>query len=95
MPENKNSVIDVICQHSYNGDIIPLRIRFHDNEGELQSYTIKSYRDLSGGGCRTLEDGRYITNHIRVFECRISVFGKTELTRLYYDMDNNHWSFSV
>ena len=37
--------IDVICQHTKEGDIIPLRIRLVDEDGMLQTYNIKSYKD--------------------------------------------------
>lgn len=31
----KSKAIDVICQHSKDGTIIPLRIRFVDDNGEV------------------------------------------------------------
>ena len=49
--------VDVICQHSRDGEVIPLRIRVCDEEGELHAYTIKGYKDLSGRGAYTTRDG--------------------------------------
>lgn len=39
--------IDFICQHTMDGNIIPLKIRLRDEDGELQEYAIKGYRDTS------------------------------------------------
>lgn len=41
------NAIDFICQYTMEGKIIPLRIRLRDEDGELQEYTIKGYRDTS------------------------------------------------
>lgn len=35
--------IDLICQHTMDGKIIPMRMRLRDEDGELQEYTIKGY----------------------------------------------------
>ena len=47
--------IDLICQHTMEGVIIPLRIRLRDEDGELQEYTIKGYRDTSEFGLMSYE----------------------------------------
>ena len=36
--------LDVICQFKKDGTIIPLKIRLQDEDGEYQSYMVKSYR---------------------------------------------------
>ena len=86
------SAVDVICQHSRNGEVIPLRLRVCDEEGELHAYTIKAYRDLTGRGAYTTQDGIYVTDHMLVFECRIPVFGRLRTVRLYYDQVRNLWA---
>ena len=53
--------IDFICQHTMDGAVIPLRIRLRDEDGELQEYTIKGYRETSQYG------------RITSFECQILV----------------------
>ena len=35
--------IDVICQHSRDGKITPMKIRVIDEDGEYQEYKIKGY----------------------------------------------------
>ena len=42
--------IDLICQHTMEGKIIPLKLRFQDEDGELQEYSVKGYRDTSEFG---------------------------------------------
>lgn len=84
--------IDVICQHSRDGGVIPLRIRVPDDEGALHAYTIKEYRDLSHRGAYTTPDGLYVTNNIDLFECRIVVFGQRKTVRLYYNRTENTWT---
>ena len=47
MGEVKRQPIDVICQHNKDGEIIPMRLRLCDDDGEPHAFTIKSYKDLS------------------------------------------------
>ncbi len=84
--------VDVICQHSRDGEVIPLRLRLCDEEGELHAYTIKGYRDLSGRGAYTTQDGVYVTDRMQVFECHIQVLGRIRTVRLYYDHVRNLWA---
>ena len=37
--------LDVIAQFNRDGSIIPLKIRLYDEDGELQSYKVKSVRE--------------------------------------------------
>ena len=83
--------VDVICQHSKDGGLIPIRIRIKDTEGAYQTYSIKEYRDLSHQGTRMMPDGVYVTDSTFVFECKITVFGAKKLIRLYYDADSMIW----
>lgn len=42
--------VDVICQHSVDGTIIPLRVRMTDEDGQRQMFNIKEYLDVSHKG---------------------------------------------
>ena len=42
----RTTFVDVICKHSYDGEIIPLCIRIKDDEREYHSFKIKSYKSL-------------------------------------------------
>ena len=87
--------IDVICQHSCDGSVIPLRVRVTDEEGERHIFTIKEYKNLSGDGAYTTPDGVYVTNDIMVFDCTITVFEAKKQIRLYYEVSKSRWAMVV
>lgn len=70
----ENNKIDFICQHSMDGSIIPMRIRLRDEDGELQEYTIKGYRDKS-------------EHNMKIFECKIIVFNTAKLVTIFCSSD--------
>ena len=83
--------VDIICQHSKDGTIIPLRIRVTGYDGEPQVYNIDSYKELSGNGTYTTNDGVFVTNRTIFFECRILVNGVMRRIRLYFRECKNNW----
>ena len=87
--------VDVICEHSRDGTVIPIKVRAVDEDGEFQTYSIKEYRDVSHNGTRTMPDGVYVTNGTIVFECNIIVFGRKRLIRLYYDPTGLVWKMTA
>lgn len=86
--------IDVICQHSADGTIIPLRVRFSDENGERQTFNIEGYRDLSHQGTRTMPDGVYVSNNTLIFECKIIVHNQTRIINLYYEPSGLIWKMT-
>ena len=50
----QNRAIDVICQHTREGNMIPIKIHIQDEEGEFQTFVVKSYKDLSHKGNFTM-----------------------------------------
>ena len=95
MPFDDLKAIDVICEHTADGVIIPLKLRVKDDNGEYQSYRIDSYRDLSGRGSYDTQDGIYVTNETVYFLCSISIFGRTKNVRLYYKMNEGIWRIAA
>ena len=87
MANDDLKAIDVICEHTADGEIIPLKLRVKDDNGEYQSYRIDSYRDLSGRGSYDTQDGIYVTNETVYSLCSISIFWRTKNVRLYYKMN--------
>ena len=87
----KDRTADVICQHRRDGSIIPLKIRFTDDDGEFQTYQIRAYKDLTHPGDIALPNGvRTLTKHWS-FECKIVVFERERRMKLFYDSDSGIW----
>ena len=86
--ENK---VDVICQHSRDGTIIPMKLRVADEDGEFQTYLIRSYKDITNYG--EVDNHKVATaiNHMWTFDCNILVFGRERRIRLLYNSFENLW----
>ena len=96
MWEGNTVAVDVICQHSRDGTLIPLKVRVTDEEGEYQTYYIKGYKDHSHQGSRTLPTGVFVTNNTIVFECEIISFGRKRKIWLYYEESHRMvWTMSA
>ena len=76
MAERYEKTLDVICMIGGDGSVIPIKIRFIDEEGEVQVHRIKKYKDISHRGTFTNSNGVFITNEMLVFMCKISCFGQ-------------------
>lgn len=86
--------VEVICHYSTEGKITPLRVKLVDEDGQRQAFIIKEYRDLSGQGARTMPDGIYVADNTYVYECRICVFERLRLIRLYFNPRSKLWKMT-
>ena len=84
--------IDVICQHTRESKIIPLRIRLQDEDGEFHTYNIKEYKDTSPTNCYTLSNGMMVSRGTWSFDAKIAVFGNLKNIRLFYHLADNKWT---
>lgn len=84
----KNS-IDVIVQYTKDGDIIPLRIRLEDEDGMIQTFSVKGYRKLVTGGEFELPNGVRAYSDKKAYEVKICVLGIERTIRLFFD--NEKW----
>lgn len=50
----QNKAVDVICQHTREGNMIPIKVRMQDEGGEFQTFAVKGYKDLSHKGSYTM-----------------------------------------
>ncbi len=88
--------VDVICEHKSDGSIIPMRLRFMNEDGEYETFTIKGYRECEKKGTHTTEDGIYVGDATFIFECMIIVLGMKRVVRLYYDPRNDtRWKLAI
>lgn len=82
---------DVICQHKKDGTIIPLKLRIEDEDGELQSYSIRSYRPVSLGGKVLLPNEVTVARPIWRYECKLCIWGKEKIINLFYHLNEKVW----
>ena len=59
MSEKDNNKIDVMCTHTMDGKIIPMKIRLKDEDGMYQTFAVRAYRDLSVSGNYTFFNPLY------------------------------------
>lgn len=84
--------IEVICQHKTDGAILPIKIKFADEDGEYQVYRIVSYRECTPGEASfTLPSAVSATRVLRRFDCKIHVFGKEKCVSLLYNVTTGRW----
>ena len=88
----KNQKVDIICQHTHDGTIIPLKVRVIDEDGEYQTFHIKAYKCLSLSGEYLLPNEERVTsNHIKTFECKIIVLNSEKVIKLVYNTYEGCW----
>ena len=92
---SKRFPVDVILQHNTDGTIIPIRLRFTNNDGERVDYTIKGYKDLSGQETRTMPDRVYVTSNDLVYQCKLIVNNQQRLIYLHRDPSGKSWFMTV
>lgn len=78
--------VDVICQHSRDGSIIPIKVRFEDEDGVTQEYKIKSYKDKP--------ETTLSSKSIFPFDCKIVCFENVRTIRLTYFAYERVWKMS-
>lgn len=86
--------IDLICMHSKEGDVQPLRLRVTDEEGILRVFSVKDFRDLSHHGARTMPDGVCVSDKTIILECKIEINGQDKIVRIYSNPPYLEWVMS-
>lgn len=89
--KEQNNFIDVICQHTRDGQIIPLRIRVMDEDGIYQTFSIKSYKEISVPCNYMSPYGFKAHGHTWTFHCRIITLDISRTVELFYNSDENLW----
>lgn len=92
--EDQDKRIDVICQNCRDGSIIPLKLRITDEDGEIQTYQIKGYRDITGRHNYVLPNGVTVTTtqELKVFECMIECFHRKKTISIFYNPKTLVWA---
>lgn len=87
----QNRFADVICQYTRDGRIIPLRVRLQDDDGMYQTYTIKSYKELSHAGSYKTPYGTISHSSNWNFLCRVQILDKLITMELFFNGSDNLW----
>lgn len=83
---------DVICQHTVDGDVIPIKIRVVDEDGERQTFVVKQYKQLLPTHGYTMPNGVQINSCLNLhFECKIAVFEQMKIIKLSYNDIDKIW----
>ena len=90
----KENIVDVICQHTRDSKIIPIKIRIQDEDGEFHNYTIKSYKDRSPSSTYQMPNGISVSRGTWTFDCKIAVFDTLKTITLFYTPSDNKWTIS-
>ncbi len=85
----------MICRHNADGTIMPIRFRLADDDGLMQEYKVKSYRNLSHKGAFEMPNGIIATSTIFPFECKIDCFGTEKRVFLYYSSLDHVWTIAA
>ena len=87
----ENNFIDVICQHTSDGNIIPLRLRIKDEDGIFQTFNVKGYKELSMPGRFISPYGTLVHSHTWTFLCKIQILDMQKQVELFYNSADNLW----
>ena len=85
MIDGKNAV-DVICQHSKDGTIIPLRVRLVTEDGEYETFTITGYRRLENDPALGSANRTFIS-----FSCKVQAHERERRFKLSYNTYQMLW----
>ena len=79
------TAVDVICQHSKDGTIIPMRVRLVTEDGEYETFIITGYKQI--------EDPNIgIANRsILTFSCKVQAHERERRFKLVYYVNQMTW----
>ena len=86
--------VEVICQHKFDGRIIPIKFKIIDEDGFAQEFMIQRYKDKTiyqtdANGIKHTDSFYY--SFVIVFE----VFGEEKYADLRYSRNSNLWDISI
>lgn len=82
---------EVICQHTIDKKIIPLRVRVPDEDDVMQTYNIKGYKPINAKDTYTMPNEVVVAHHIKNFQCKIVTFGVEKIIGLMYNQHDGIW----
>lgn len=86
-----DNFVDVICQYTREGKVIPLRVRMRDEDGIYHEYTIKKYKEASHSGSFQTPYGFFSHTLNWDFLCQIQVFDRLITIELFFNGSDQVW----
>ena len=86
-----NQIIDVICQYTKDGKIIPMRLRLQDADGIYHEFNVRGYRELTYPGKYKSPYGTITHSHTWTFECKIQILDQIKYIELMFNAEHNLW----
>lgn len=83
--------IDVICQYSKDGKIIPLRVKLQDDDGIYHEYNIKKYKEITHAGDFRTPYGFFSHSLNWEFLCQIQVINRMITIHLFFNGSDQVW----
>lgn len=78
--------VDMICQFTKDGYVIPIKVRMPDEDGEYQEYKIQGFREKSDvEGCKNAG--------ILSLECRLITYGQIRIINLIFFSRDYRWIY--
>lgn len=82
-------IAEVICQHTKEHKIIPLRVRFENEDKMIETYNILSFKDMNKYG----SDGLPLSNHVWEYICKLDAGnGRIGYISLRYFAHEGYWA---
>lgn len=78
--------IDIIVEHTQEGELIPFKIRFVDDDGERVEYKVLEYRNLTPANTDI-----FLNPRARYIECAINVRDYKRCIKLSYNPFDGIW----
>ena len=83
--------VDVICQHTKDGVIIPMRCRLADEEGVINEYNIISSNQLEPDNDGYVSGGLFVGPYSIAYDCKIKAYDRIRFIRLMYNYNKKNW----
>ena len=82
---------DVICEHTREGEVIPIRCRFDDEDGVSHEYNIIGFKELIPDSNRYVNGKMFVAPHSIVYDCKRKTHNTVRLILLLYNSNTKIW----
>ena len=87
--------LDVICQFKSDGEILPIKFRFMNEDGYYKEYKVSGYRKIQINSVHTTDDGITIGPNDKLYRCRVIDDGRILEVRMYFSVNQCKWRLAI